>query len=60
MKVDLSPEEIENLLESLKYSKKHISDARDTPYEVRREKLRQMEKAEQTLRDAKAGTTNLC
>jgi len=39
MNLDLTAEELQTLLESLRYSKQRIADAEGTPYDVRQENL---------------------
>lgn len=53
MRVDLSAEDINDLLESLEFSKERIRDYSDVTYEVRRSKLNRLETVEAKLRQAK-------
>lgn len=53
MIVELELDEIEAILESLKFSKQRIGDSGITPYEMRREKLDRLDKIARTLRNAK-------
>ena len=43
MLIELADEEVETLLESLDYSKHHVSAAQGTPQDVRADKLRRLE-----------------
>jgi hypothetical protein len=52
MQIDLTGEEVQTILESLRYSKQRIADAEGTPYEVRRENLARIEQATNKLRNA--------
>jgi hypothetical protein len=53
MHIDLNRQDIETLLESLNYSKQRVSDAQDTPYEVRRENLARIEAVTNKIREAR-------
>jgi len=53
MKVELSPEDLDTLITSLEYSKRAVRDARDTPYDVRRQNLERLDAVAQTLRSAR-------
>jgi hypothetical protein len=55
MTVDLTIEEIETLLTSLDYSKQHVRDAPETPYEVRRENLSRLDAVATKLREVRKG-----
>ena len=48
--MELTLEEIEILLESLRYSSQRVSDALDTPYSVRRETLDRLQGVQTKLR----------
>jgi len=50
MIVDLTAEDIETLLTSLEYSKQRISEAPDTPYDVRRANLARLASVAEKLR----------
>jgi hypothetical protein len=50
MIIDIPPEHIATILESLEYSKQRIREAQGTPYEVRRENLARVEAAATLLR----------
>jgi hypothetical protein len=52
MQVDFTGEEIQTLLESLRYSIQRVADAQGTPYEVRRANLAKIEQAMEKLRNA--------
>ncbi len=54
MQIDLTGEEVQTLLESLRYSKQRVTDAEGTPYEVRRENLARIEQAMDKLRNARS------
>ena len=43
MKIELSKEDVETILESLKYSKQRIRDAKGTPYDVRNQNLEKID-----------------
>jgi len=58
MTVELSEDEIETLLTSLKYSHRAIADAQGTPYEVRRQNLERVEAVTAKLRSALGGKTS--
>lgn len=53
MIVDLTPDDIRTLLESLEYSKQRVRDAPGTPYEVRQETLGRLDAAAAKLRTAR-------
>jgi hypothetical protein len=53
MQIDLTGEEVQTVLESLRYSKQRIADAEGTPYEVRRKNLERIEQVISKLRDAR-------
>ncbi|MFK5947601.1 MAG: hypothetical protein QM500_02380 [Methylococcales bacterium] len=53
MSAELSKNEIETILESLKYSKQRIQDSQDTPYEVRKENLQRIDDVIDKLQNAK-------
>jgi hypothetical protein len=50
MDIDLNGDEIQTLLESLRYSKQRIADAEGTPYEVRQENIRRIDQVAMKLR----------
>lgn len=50
MKIELGYGEIETLLTNLEYAKQRITDATDTPSEVRRENLGRVVKVTEKLR----------
>jgi len=52
MHIELDPEDLKTLLESLGYSKQRVSDAQGTPYEVRRENLAKIDAVATKLREA--------
>jgi hypothetical protein len=52
MIVRFAPQDIHILLESIQYSKQRIRDAQGTPYDLRQEKLRQLDSAEGKLKNA--------
>jgi hypothetical protein len=54
MQLDLTGEEVQTILESLRYSKQRVADAEGTPYEVRKENLARIEQAINKLRDAQS------
>lgn len=43
MNISLTEEEVQTLLESLKYSRQRIADAQGTPYEVRQQNLKRID-----------------
>ena len=47
---DFTGQDIDVMLESIKYSKQRVADAPGTPYPVRQEKLAQLESCEKKLR----------
>lgn len=47
---DFTQQDINVMLESIKYSKQRVADAPGTPYAVRQEKLAQLEVCEKKLR----------
>jgi len=51
--VDLTHEDVEALLASLKYSKDRLRNASETPYSIRQENLARLDTAEQKLRMAR-------
>jgi len=53
MVVDLTVLDIDDLLESLEYSKERVGGAAGTPYEVRQEKLARLDTVAAKLREAK-------
>lgn len=53
MNVELTPDDIETLLTSLKYSKRNISEAQGTPYSVRQENLTRIDEVATKLRAAR-------
>jgi hypothetical protein len=55
MLLDLSAAEVDLIRESLRYSKHHVTNARDTPYEVRQKKLLSIEDVEAKIRSARSG-----
>jgi len=55
MQIYLTSEEVELLLESLKYSKQRVSDAQGTPYELRKEKLEKLDSIATKVRTAQKG-----
>lgn len=57
MNIELTPEEVATLLESLKYSKQRVADAQGTPYRVRQKNLGRLEAVEKTLREARKRKT---
>ncbi len=56
MEIPLTLQDIDVLLESLKYSKLNISNAPDTPYQVRQDNLLKVEVVEVKLRAARQAT----
>lgn len=50
MPMDFTPDELETILESLKYSKQRISDARDTAPAVRNENIARIDAAIEKVR----------
>lgn len=57
MTVELTANEVETLLTSLKYSQRAIADAQGTPYDVRRQNLERVEAVAEKLRNAAVGGT---
>jgi hypothetical protein len=55
MTVELSGDDIETLLTSLKYSQRAIADAQGTPYEVRQQNLARVEAVAEKLRKVRGG-----
>jgi len=53
--MELSPEDIATLLESLKHSIQRVRDADGTPREVRQENLQRLEAVQEKLRRMKVG-----
>ena len=53
MKIELTAEEVEVLITSLKYSLRQVADAEGTPYEVRQENLARIESVKQKLSAAR-------
>ena len=53
MPVELDPQDIETLLESLDYSKQRVSEAQGTRYEVRQENLAKVNAVMAKLREAR-------
>jgi hypothetical protein len=53
--MELTAADIQVLLESLKYSIQRVSDARDTPYTVRKENLDRLEGVQEKLRKIRGG-----
>jgi hypothetical protein len=53
MQIDLTGEEVQTILESLRYSKQRVADAEGTPNEVRRENLARIEQAMSRVRDSR-------
>jgi hypothetical protein len=53
MNVLLTEQDVEVLLTSLKYGKRAIAEAMDTPYPVRTENLERLEQVERKLQDAR-------
>ena len=51
MLIELSPEELATLRESLEYSKMQVQDAQDTPYVVRQENIARFDAVLAKLRD---------
>jgi hypothetical protein len=54
MQIDLTGEEVQTILESLRYSKQRIADAEGSQYEIRRENLARIEQAMNKLRNARS------
>ena len=50
MPIDFTPEEFETILESLTYSKQHVSDAQGTPPAVRNPNLGKIDAAIEKVR----------
>jgi hypothetical protein len=57
MQIDLTPSDLEVLLESLEYSERNVRDALGTPYAVRRENLQRLADVAEKLRTAKKTKT---
>lgn len=55
MIIDLSPQELTTIKESLQYSKQRITDTQGTPREVRKENLERIENVSCKIRDALRG-----
>lgn len=55
MDVELTEQDLSVLLESLRYSKRQVSDAQGTPYEVRQQNLARIEAVQDKLRAARDG-----
>jgi len=53
MQIDITPSDLEVLLESLKYSQTKVRDAVGTPFAVRQENLRRLGDVAKKLRTAK-------
>jgi hypothetical protein len=53
MTVELTADEIETLLTSLKYSHRAIADAQGTPHDVRKQNLERVEAVAEKLRTAR-------
>ena len=53
MQIDLTPLDIETLLESLKYSERNVRDAAGTPFAVRQEDLQRLASVTDKLRAAR-------
>ncbi len=53
MHIELDSQDLETLLTSLDYSKQRVSDAPDTPYDVRCENLAKIDTVATKLRDAR-------
>ncbi len=53
MLIELDRQDIETLLESLKYSKQRISDAQGTPESVRKENLARIDAVTEKIREAR-------
>jgi uncharacterized protein (UPF0216 family) len=52
MQIDLTPSDLEVLIESLKYSERNVRDAAGTPYAIRRENLQRLADVAEKLRNA--------
>jgi hypothetical protein len=52
--MELTPEDIAVLLESLKYSIQRVNESPDTPREVRQVNLQRLEAAQEKLRQMRA------
>lgn len=53
MLVDLNGQDVEVLLVSLEYSKLHVREAPDTPYDVRKDNLLKLDAVADKLRAAR-------
>jgi hypothetical protein len=59
MNIELTFEELDTLIESLTYSQRAIRDARDTPYDVRKQKLASVDSVATKLREARQEITRV-
>jgi hypothetical protein len=55
MKIELTPAELDALIDSLDYSQHAIREAQETPQAIRTENLARVEALASKLRDAKQG-----
>ena len=55
--MELTPDDLETLLECMKYSIQRVSEAPDTPYEVRQKNLQRLRDVQEKLRRWRARTS---
>jgi hypothetical protein len=53
--MELTPDDIAILLECLSYSIQHVSEAQDTPYEIRQKNLQRLRAVQEKLRQSIVG-----
>lgn len=56
MNIEIEPQDLAVILESLRYSKQRVQDAPGTPYDIRKQNLDRLDAVAEKLRNAKEST----